>query len=83
MNNSLVNRTRHRKIAGGEMKEVVRLTRCNRFDGLLDGPNSLGNRQPQTAVMCIIEQIVLHAEHGTGIIYVQVPERVRLNWRHP
>lgn len=52
------------------MKEVVRLTRCNRFNGLLDGADSLRNRQPKAAVMCIIEQIVLHAEHGTGIMYV-------------
>lgn len=51
------------------MKEIVRLTRYNRFEGLLDGPNSLGDRQPRTAVMCT-EQIVLHAKHGTGIMYM-------------
>ena len=67
---ALVNQTRHRKIAGGEMKQIVRLTRCNRCNSLLNGPNSLGNRQPQTAVVGIIEQIVLHAEHGTGIMYI-------------
>ncbi|KAJ5516418.1 hypothetical protein N7527_007978 [Penicillium freii] len=52
-----------------EMKEIVRLTRYNRVEGLLDGPNCLGDRQPQTAVMRI-EQIVLHAKHGTGILYI-------------
>lgn len=51
------------------MKEIVRLTRYDRFEGLLDGPDSLGNRQPKTAVM-YIEQIVLHAKHGTGILYI-------------
>lgn len=67
---ALVNQTRHRKIAGGDVKEIVRMTRCNRFEGLLDGSNSLGNRQPQTTVMCIMEQMVLHAEHGTSIVYI-------------